>query len=159
MIFDVLILQFVKSLKDANFPKYIASLDSLMDWVCASAHHHYTKNLPVHLRDMVTLEEVHPGIYAEFMEGKFVAQKTKRSFSAMGFDQTHEQLNDWLKNESGTIGNLDDPQTCLREQVTRPEMARCLTEIQWSKPAKDSENDSNHHEMYLQYQKKFQVTI
>ena len=75
---------------------------------------------------MVTLEEVHPGLYVEFMEGKFVAQKTKRSFSAIGFDHAHEQLNDWLKNESGTIGNLDDPQTVLREQVTRPEMARCL---------------------------------
>ena len=41
-------------------------------------------------------------------------------------DQMHEQLNDWLKKESGTISNLDDPRTVCCKQVLRPEMTRIM---------------------------------
>jgi hypothetical protein len=73
---------------------------------------------------MASLEKRHPDLYAEFKEGRFVGQKTARRFSSIPLDQMHEQLNDYLKNESGTIGNLDDPRTVRRKQVSRPEMAR-----------------------------------
>ena len=126
-----------------------------MPWVMAMDHVHYARNLPVHLRDMVTLEEKHPGIFAEFKAGRFVGQKSRRAFSMLPLDQMHEQLNDWLKNESGTIGNLDDPRTVRREQVSRPEMARLIRELEGTEDAKDEK----HHEQFPKFQEHFKVCI
>ena len=63
-----------------------------MPWVFALDHIHYARCLSVHFRDMCTLEERQPGLYAEFMHGKFVGQKSKKSFSKLELDQMHEQL-------------------------------------------------------------------
>ena len=104
-----------------------------MQWLTALDHQHYARNIPIHLRDMASLEERHPALHVEFMEGRFVGQKSGRNFSMIPLDQIHEQLNDYLKNESGTIGNLDDPRTVRREQVARPEMVRLISELQRDK--------------------------
>ena len=112
-----------------------------MPWVFALDHTHYARNLPIHLRDMVTLEERHPAIYVEFKNGNFMGQKSQRSFSMIPRDQMHEQLIDWLKNSAGVMENLDDPHTVRREQVVRPEMARLVTEIEGPK---ESDNKMHH---------------
>lgn len=127
----------------------------LMPWVMAMDHVHYARNLPVHLRDMVTLEERHPALFVEFMAGRFMGQKSKRVFSMLPFDQMHEQLIDWLKNEAGIIGNLDDPRTVRREQVARPEMARLISELEGT----EDSADQRHHEQYPKFQENFQVLI
>ena len=126
-----------------------------MPWVMAMGHVHYSRNLPVHLRDMAVLEERHPALFAEFVEGRFKGHKSMRSFSSIPLDQMHEQLNDWLKNESGTIGNLDDPRTVRREQVARPEMARVISELE----VNESKDDQRHHEQFSKFQQNFQVVI
>ena len=76
-----------------------------------------------------------------------------RKFSMLPLDQMHEQMNDYLKNESGTIGNLDDPRTLRREQVARPEMARLVRELD----KKQVKTDVLHHEQYPKFQSKFKV--
>ena len=87
MELDLLILQFVKSCRTANFSLYMETLDSLMPWVFAldhtkeSTNTHYARNLPVHLRDMATLEVKHPALYGEFKEGHFMGQRSRRAFS------------------------------------------------------------------------------
>lgn len=124
-----------------------------MPWVMVMDHTHYARNLPVHLRDMVTLEERHPDLFSAFMEGKFMGQKTKRFFSMLPFDQMHEQLIDWLKNEAGVIGNLDDPRTVRREQVARPEMARIISELE----GHEVKDETRHHEQFRKFQENFQV--
>ena len=126
MELDLLILEFVKSYRSADFNLYKETLHALMPWVFALDHLHYARNLRVHLRDMATLEEKHPALYSEFARGHFVGQKSKRAFSNIPKDQMHEQLIDWLKNHAGVIENLDDPSTVRREQVVRPEMARLV---------------------------------
>lgn len=134
---------------------YRETLDLLMPWIMATDHVHYSRNLPVHIRDMATLEERHPAVFVEFMDGHFVGQKSQRAFSMIPLDQMHEQLNDWLKNDAGVIGNLDDPCTVRREQVARPEMARLISEL----VEKDDTSDYKHHEQFHRFQEKFQVTI
>jgi len=125
MSFLICFFQFVKSCRTADFSLSMETLDSLMPWIFALDHTHYARNLPIHLRDMATLEERHPALYVEFKcHGHFMGQKTRRAFSWIPRDQMHEQLIDWLKNLAGVIENLDDPRTVRREQVVRPEMAR-----------------------------------
>ena len=40
---------------------------------------------------MSPLPKIHPNTYREFVAGHFTVQKIKRVFSAMDFDQAHEQ--------------------------------------------------------------------
>ena len=155
MELDLLILEFVKSCRQADFNLYIETLNSLMPWVFALDHTHYARNLPVHLRDMMTLKVQHPAVYEEFKCGRFVGQKSRRAFSSIPRDQMHEQLIDWLKNHTGVIENLDDPTTVHREQVVRPEMARLVREFEGSKEA----DDQTHHEQYQKFQLDFQSDV
>lgn len=104
---------------------------------------------------MATLEERHPALFVAFQAGHFMGQKSGRAFSMLPLDQMHEQLNDWLKNEAGTIGNLDDPRTVRREQVSRPEMARLISELEGTEVT----DDQRHHEQFPKFQQNFQVII
>ena len=106
MDLDLLILSFVKACRTADFLLYMETLDSFMPWIFALDHTHYARNLPIHLRDMATLEEKHPALYVEFKNGNFMGQKSRRAFSKIPHDQMHEQLIDWLKNHAGVIQNL-----------------------------------------------------
>lgn len=150
------IFQFVRACRSGDFNLYIETLDRLMPWIMAMDHTHYSRNVPVHLRDMATLQEQHPALYIEYLQGHFVGQKTDRAFSRLPLDQMHEQMNDWLKNEAGIIGNLDDPRTVRREQVARPEMARLLRELEQDGTGMV---DEKHHEQFHKYQQNFQVIL
>lgn len=150
-----LFFQFVKSCRTGDFSLYIETLDHLMPWVFALGHTNYARNLPIHLRDMVTLEERHPALYTEFQSGHFMGQKTARAFSQIPLDQMHEQLIDWLKNLAGVIENLDDPRTVRREQVVRPEMARLVREFEGTKQSEEQ----RHHEQYPKFQADFKVIM
>ena len=79
------------------------TLNSLIPWVFALDHTHYARNLPIHLRDMATLEEKHPAMFVEFQKGHFMGQKSMPAFSNIPHDQMHEQLIDWLKNHGGVL--------------------------------------------------------
>ena len=72
-------------------------------------HVNYAPRLPVHLVNMLSLEQKHPDVYQWFQSGKFVAFKSCRTFSAMIIDQTHEQANDVTKGEGGATGMAEDP--------------------------------------------------
>ena len=53
----------------------------------------YARWLPVHIRNMVSLEKEIPSLAAEFQSGHFVVQKSHRAFSSIAIDQAHEQNN------------------------------------------------------------------
>ncbi|KAK3758979.1 hypothetical protein RRG08_005605 [Elysia crispata] len=80
-------LTFVKALRTADFKLYLEVLLQLIPWVFALDRIHYARNLPIHLRDMIALEELHPAIHNEFIAGRFVGQKTNNAFSSIALDQ------------------------------------------------------------------------
>ena len=57
----------------------------------------------------MTLEKKHPQVAQEFQNGKFVAHKSSRQFSAVAIDQAHEQANAVIKGDGGAIGVTEDP--------------------------------------------------
>lgn len=73
----------------------------------------YSRWLPVHIRDLMELEMRHPSLYTEFLDGKFVGQKTKHRFSMIALDQNHEQENEMIKGDGGAVGLTENP-TALR---------------------------------------------
>jgi len=66
-------------------------------------HINYARWLPVHLRDMLALEQMHPEVYTEFLRGQFAVRKTEKTFSTMAIDQAHEQNNAVSKGDGGDI--------------------------------------------------------
>ena len=52
---ELLLLVFVRSLREGNFHLYLSSLSALAPCFFALDHTHYSRWLPVHVRDMVTL--------------------------------------------------------------------------------------------------------
>ena len=101
---ELLLLRYIRSLREGNFQLYVESLTQIMPWVFALDHTHYSRWLSVHIRDMMTLAEKHPHVLAEFKSGHFVVHKTSNKFSAMALDQCHEQNNAMVKGSGGAIG-------------------------------------------------------
>jgi hypothetical protein len=64
----------------------------------------YARWLLVHVRDMVQLPRMHPQLYNDFHNGKFVVQKSGRKFSLIGKDQSREQSNKNLQDHGGAVG-------------------------------------------------------
>ena len=52
---ELLMLQFIRSLREGNFYLYLDSLNQLAPWFFALDRVHYARWLPVHIRDMNAL--------------------------------------------------------------------------------------------------------
>ena len=153
--FILLILEFVKSIRSGDFELYINTLELLMPWVFALDHLNYAKCLPVHLRDMCTLEERHPAVHKAFHEGQFVGQKSLCPFSKLALDQTYEQLIDVLKDDGGIIGLTEDPAALRRYMTAGPELSRLIQEFE--RPV--SNKYTKHHEQYSKFQNTFLIHV
>ena len=109
MQLELLVLVYVRSLRDANFLLYVAVLVALTPWFFALDHTHYSRWVPIHIRDMMTLHERHPDIATQFAQGGFVVRQTKRPFSAIAINHAHEQNNKVVKGDGGAVDLLQNP--------------------------------------------------
>ena len=121
---ELAVLVYVRAIREGDFKLYVDALTQIVPWFFALDHTHYTRWIPVHLRDMVTLKDVHPKVFAEFMKGNFVVNKTAHRFSAIAIDQGHEQNNVAVKDDGGAVDLTENPAALRRWMVSRPEMAR-----------------------------------
>lgn len=98
-------LQFVRSIRMADYQLYCQTLAQMIPWFFALDHHLYARWASVHLRDLINLEKTHPGLEEEFRRGHFVGRNSNNEFSALALDQIHEQVNAKLKGSSGNLKN------------------------------------------------------
>ncbi|KAG0708495.1 hypothetical protein GWK47_023998 [Chionoecetes opilio] len=136
---------YVRAIREADFLLYIEALSKIVPWFFALDHTHYSRWVPIHLRDMVSLKQLHPDVYAEFLKGNFVVKKSKRAFSAVAIDQAHEQNNASVKGDGGAVGLTENPAALRRWMVSGPEMARLIQEFEGS-TEKRQDTDGRHHE-------------
>ena len=129
---EILLLLYIRSIHERNFQLYIESLSKIIPWLFALDHVHYSRWLPIHIRDMMSLTNKHPEILDEFQAGKFVIHKTISilKFSAMARDQYHEQNNATVKESGGAVGLTTDPSALRRWMVAGPEVAQIVTEYE-----------------------------
>ena len=127
---EILLLLYIRSIREGNFQLYIESLSKVTPWMFALDHVHYLRWLPVHIRDMMSLKNKHPEILEEFHAGKFVINKTISQFSAMAIDQCHERNNATVKESGGAVGLTTDPCALKRWMVAGPEVARIVTKYE-----------------------------
>ena len=88
------VFSFVRAQRSMDFSLYVQTLDELAYLYFSLNHQNYARWLSVHIADLKVIPEA---IYEEFMMGNFVTNKTKKRFSAMAYDQRHEQNNKILK--------------------------------------------------------------
>ena len=106
---DVTILALIRSFREAKFALYCDTLSELIPFFFTNNNINYTQRLPIHLRDMMSLEQHHPQVAREFCSGNFVVHKPHREFSALAIDQAHEQADALMKGDGGVIGVTEDP--------------------------------------------------
>ena len=73
---EILFFQFMRAQRESNFLMYIKALGSIIRWMFAMDHFHYTRWLSVHVRDLMQLECECPTVWNEFLKGHLVTQKT-----------------------------------------------------------------------------------
>ena len=125
---------------------YIDALTKIVPWFFAMVHTNYARWIPVHLRDMVALEEKHPDVFAEFMAGNFTVKKTTHAFSALAIDQAHEQINASVKGDGGAVGLTENPAALRRWMVFGSEMARVIAEFQATSDTRTKKTDFRHND-------------
>ena len=109
LYFELVLLEFARSVRSGNFGLYIDSLKLIVTWMCSLDHQNYARWLP----EMDHLHKNHPSVHNEFSSGKFTVQKVNLKFSRIGLDHNHEQLNAMVKGVSRMIG-LTEEESALR---------------------------------------------
>ena len=127
---ELTILSLVRAFREANFTLYCQALCALIPFFFAKNNINYARWLPIHLRDMLSLEHKHTGVFQEFQSGKFVVFKSSCTFFAIAIDQAHGRANAVIKGEGGTIGVTEDPSALRRWMVAWPEVSRLATEYE-----------------------------
>ena len=156
---ELLVLQFVRSIRERNFKLYNQSLSQIIPWLFALDHINYARWLPVHIADMLNLIRSHPDVYFEFMKGHFAVQKTNKVFSAISIDQCHEQMNKLVKGDGGAVGLTEDPQALERWMVAGPEISRLIHEFENSFHSPKSQKSNKHHDQNLNTQRTFATHV
>ena len=87
---ELTILILIWSFREANFRLYRESLFEPIPYLFPDNNVNYARFLPIHLRDMMCIEEQHPEVAREFHKGNFVVHKSDRDLSAVATDQSHE---------------------------------------------------------------------
>ena len=140
------IMIYVRSLREGDFMLYIDALTNIVTWFFALGHANYARWIPVHLRDMVALEDKHPDVFAEFMARNFTVKKTTHEFAALAIDQAHEQNNASVKGDGGAVGLTENPAALRRWMVSDPEIARVIAEFQATADIRTKKTDLRHDE-------------
>ena len=157
---ELLVLSFVRSLREADFTLYVVTLQGLLPWFFALDQTNYARWLSVHIRDMLLLPKSHPYIYNKFECGFFTVAKSSRKFSSMSIDQAHEQLNALIKGDGGAVGLMSVDASLHRWTIAGPEIVRILKEFEESSlNASIDDHNSLHHEKRRSFQKRFMADV
>ena len=73
----------------------------------------------------------------------------------MALDQSHEQLNKWIKGEGGAVGLTEDPAALRRWMLAGPEVSRVIAEYEDALCDKDEHSATKHHEEAPYFQSVF----
>ena len=96
---ELTIFTLICSFREGDFNLYREALSELVPYFFANNIVNYARWIPIHFRDMMSLEQQHPDVAREFHKGNFVIHKSRREYSALAIDQAHEQNNAVIKGD------------------------------------------------------------
>ena len=105
--YETLVLLVVRAQRQRNFDLYVEALEELVPLFFVLDHISYARWVPIHIHDLKSLPE---SIAQEFTDnGHWVLSRTGNRFSAIPFDQAHEQENKLVKSAGGAVGLTENP--------------------------------------------------
>lgn len=152
---ELTIFTLIRSFREGDFNLYCEALSELVPYFFANNNVNYARWIPIHLRDMMSLEQQHPDVTRKFHKGNFAIHKSRREYSALAIDQAHEHNNAVIKGDGGEIGLTEDPSALRRWMVAGPEVSRLVAGYEAMSGMKDATYSSRHHEQTLSAQKSF----
>ena len=154
---QVLILLYVRSIREGNFKLHVEVLFRLLIWFFIFDHCHYARWLTLKWFELYIIEPKFPDLFNYFSNGNFSFQKSNREFSRMGLDRIHEQNNKVIKGAGGAsdLLNKEDYSALLRWVVCSPELARVILEfkncLDWNDiPAESSNKNQEDNKSFNQ---------
>lgn len=99
----------MSAVKYQTSPSTWDALGEQCQWFFALNHTHYSRWVPVHLKDMAELSGKHSAAAVKFQAGRLTARKAAGRFSAMAQDHTPEQNNACIKGEGCAVGLIENP--------------------------------------------------
>ncbi len=161
--FQLHILIFIRSLREGNFQLYKDALTELAPWFFSLDHTNYARWVPIHIRDMISLDQHLPAVADEFRKGNFVVRKSHHAFSAISIDQAHEMNNKYVKRDGEAVGLTENTTQLLHWMVSGLEMARVIGEFEASqekiKHINNRKLDVRHHEQFKAVQMRFMKQV
>lgn len=107
MRYETLILIFIRAHREKNFLIYVEVLEELVPLFFALNDVNYSRWMSVHIRDMKSLPNT---IKDEFEKhSHWVLSKTYNKFSAIPFDEAHEQESKTVKGSGSAVGLTENP--------------------------------------------------
>jgi len=120
-----LILQLVRSTREANWRLHMESLLELLPWFFAYDRTNYSRYLSVYLLDMLRLPATHPAAHEQLIAGDFAVQRSKgNKFGRIPQDQAIEvTINRDTKTRGGIIGMSLNPAAVFKWMILRADRA------------------------------------
>lgn len=145
---ELLYLVFLRSLRTSCLPLYLDVLQKLTPWFFALDHVNYSRWVPAHTHDMLTLKKRLPQNYAHLLNGGFKVQKTAKVSSAIAIDHAHEKNNAMAKGDGEAVGLTENPAALRRWMISGPEVARLIAEFEASSGTEErmKPGSTKHHE-------------
>ena len=106
---------------------------------------------------MVQLSQKHPQLYAEFLKGNFVVQRSAYKFSQISKDQSHEQSNKNLQAHGGAVGLYEKPEVLSLFMLAGPDCTRCIEKFETVLDTTTS--GTAHHDEASALQTKFRTDV
>ena len=147
---ETLLFMFIRSLQSADFDLLRRCLKEIIPWMFALDHVHYSRWLSVFLHDLERLEDTNQNIFQNFMEGRFVVNKSRKPFSCIAEDQAQEQNNKRIEGDGCAVGILNSEEALLKWAINNQVLAKILEQGETKQLGKNA-----HHEDTDLYEKTF----
>ena len=148
---ETLLFIFIRSWRSADFDLFRRCLKEIIPWMFALDHAHYSMPLSVFHHDLERLGDTNEKIFQNFMEGRFVVNKSGKAFSCIAEDQAHKQNNKRIEGDGDAVGILYSEEALLKWAISGPPLAKILEQGETKKLGKNA-----RHEDTDLYEKTFQ---
>ena len=83
---EILLNMVIKSQQSGKFAMYVKYLNEMILWFFALDHVHYVRWLPIHAKDLMSIDSQHPQIFEKFLQRHFIVLRSHNRFSRMALD-------------------------------------------------------------------------
>ena len=126
----------------------------LCTYFLAFGHTHFSRWVPVFLRDMVQLPTLHPDVHDNLMKHHFVVQRSEMKFNLMSPDQSPEHSIQMLIEDGGPKGLYYQVEEKMVIELSRAELLRVVEALEDGTAHINPETNQKHPEISTSEQQK-----